>query len=196
MSLFFERVHELLYAPVDYPNMLWMVLPLASATLLMTFYYGKYKEEELGWSSAFANSMVFLFVAIDIFRVIYQSTDPPSFYNLIDTSLYFGVTIFLFSLGALLMAVNYYHALPKQFDFILCSGPPVNMTVYTVLCIVYANVPADLWTVLAALVVLIILAAILRIMQLIQRLLTGELITKKDDIPVKVPEEKKPIQSS
>ena len=52
-------------------------------TLIMTLYFGRHRDEELGWNTAFGNSLTLLFVSIDLFRYIYHLTIPATFYNYI-----------------------------------------------------------------------------------------------------------------
>jgi hypothetical protein len=170
-----DRLGDLILAPVVNEDMFWIVIPLIIATLLMTLYFGRYKDEELGWNTAYGNSMIFLFVALDIFRYMYKITDTPSFWNLVNEPLYLGVTSVLLGIGILLLIVNYYHFLPEKLDFILCSGPPVNVTAYTMLSIVYAKIIPDKFTAIAAFLFLIVLMAALRILQLFQRILSHNL---------------------
>ena len=170
------RFVELLSAPVHHENMLWIVIPMVTATILMTLYFGKHPEEELGWNTAFGNSMIFIFVALDIFRFLYNTTTPPSMWNLVSNTTYIGITFALLILGITLLVVNYYHFLPEKLDFILCSGPPVQVLSYTFMTIVYAGVASDMFTFLAALFLLITLMGALRVLQLIQRIVNHNVV--------------------
>lgn len=164
-ALVVDRFMELLFAPFFNSQILWIAAPLLIATLLMALYFGKHPSENLGWNTAFGNSMVFLFVAIDIVRTLYNSTVPGAWYNLVSPPLYAGVTIALLGIGILLLLVNYYHVLPRKLDFLLCSGPPVNVACYTLASIVYAGVTPDRYTFFGALFLLLVLAALLRLLQ-------------------------------
>ena len=42
-------------------DVLWMVFPLLIATVVMLFYFEKYKDERPGWNTYVANSLVLLF---------------------------------------------------------------------------------------------------------------------------------------
>jgi TRAP-type C4-dicarboxylate transport system permease small subunit len=164
-SLIIDRFIDLIFAPYFNAQILWIAIPLLIATVLMALYFGKHPHEDLGWNTAFGNSMVFLFVAIDIIRTLHNSTVPGSWYNLISPPLYAGVSIALFALGSLLLLVNYYHVLPRKLDFLLCSGPPVNVACYTLASLVYAKVTPDRYTFFAALFMLFVLVALLRLVQ-------------------------------
>ncbi|MBR9703466.1 hypothetical protein GOV10_05475, partial [Candidatus Woesearchaeota archaeon] len=42
-----ERLTTIVAAPARYPEMVWILMPLLITLLLMTFYFGRYKREEL-----------------------------------------------------------------------------------------------------------------------------------------------------
>ena len=71
----------ILKAPSLVPEMWWIITPLFVTFLVMTFYFGVYKREELGWNTALGNTIVLMFVAIDLLRTVYHYTIPPMLEN-------------------------------------------------------------------------------------------------------------------
>jgi len=164
------RFVELLQAPLAEPNMLWFAIPLIIATIMMALYFGRYRKEELGWNTAFANAMVFIFVSIDIIRRMYESSQPYSWLNIVDNPLYLMITIALSGFGIISMLVIYYHLLPKQITFRLFSNLPVNIAIYVLMCVVYAGVTLDKFTVLAGILLFLVVWVILKFLQFLQKL--------------------------
>ena len=160
-----DRTMELVFAPLNQQDMLWTAIPLLIATLFMTLYFGRYKKEELGWNTAFGNTMVFLFVAISIIRKMYDQ-GGGSFDNLFSSDLYAVLSVGLIAGGFLLMFFTYFHLLPKRFAFFIFSAPPINVSVYVVMAIVYANVVPDYLTVLAGVVLLALILILAKMIQL------------------------------
>src|SRR3989344_5736472 len=75
---------ELLFfvkAPVENTQILWVSVPLFITIIVMTFYFGLYKREELGWNTSVGNSIVLLFVCVDLLRTMYHYTEPPILLN-------------------------------------------------------------------------------------------------------------------
>ena len=66
-----NRGVNIVKAPFINQDMLWMLLPLLATLILMEFYLGRYKEEDIGWSEALGNALVLVFVSIDLFRHLY-----------------------------------------------------------------------------------------------------------------------------
>ena len=163
-----KRTIELVLAPLNNQDMLWIAIPLIVATLFMTLYFGRYKKEELGWNTAFGNTMVFLFVAITLIKEMYQQ--GGSLESLFGNSLYLSLTAGLSGAGIFLMSVTYFHLLPKRLAFFFFSAPPINVTTYVVMAIVYANVPTDYLTVLAGIVFLVLILVVSKILQFFLRL--------------------------
>ncbi|MBU0591105.1 hypothetical protein KKF81_03485 [Candidatus Micrarchaeota archaeon] len=148
-----DRLKDLILAPIENHNMLWIAVPLLAATIFITLYFGRYKKEELGWNTAFGNTMIFLFVAINLIKEMYQQ--GGSLENLYDNELYFSITVGLAGCGLLLMFITYFHLMPKKLAFFLFSAPPINVTIYMVMAVVYADVIPDNITILAGVVFLL-----------------------------------------
>jgi hypothetical protein len=160
-----DRTLELVLAPVNNMDMLWIAIPLVIATLFMTMYFGRYKKEELGWNTAFGNTMVFVFVAVAIIREMYIQ-GGETFDAIFAGGLYSALAAGLIGTGFLLMFFTYFHLLPKRVAFFLFSAPPINVSVYAVMSLVYADVAADHVTALAAVVLLIIILIITKLLKL------------------------------
>jgi len=150
IGIFWERLLALVSAPSSNQEMLWVAIPLAVVILLMALYAGKYREE-LGWSSAFQNTTVYLFVAIDIIRKMFNSTAVPSWSNIYSNTVYLTISLALIIAGFVFMLVTFYHLLPKKWAFFAFDYTSVNISLYVIMTIVYTNVPADLLTALAGL---------------------------------------------
>jgi len=152
-TMIWNRLNDLALAPIDNQGMLWIAVPLVIATFFITLYFGRYNKEELGWNTAFGNTMVFLFVAINIIKEMYMQ--EGSLQSIYDNTLYFWITIGLVGAGILLMFVTYFHLLPKKLAFFLFSAPPINVSIYVVMAMVYASVIPDYYTLAAAVILLI-----------------------------------------
>ena len=177
-----DRTLELVLAPVNNMDMLWLAIPLFIATLFMTMYFGRYKKEELGWNTAFGNTMVFLFVAVAIIREMYTQ-GGNTFDAIFAGGLYSALAAGLIGVGFLLMFFTYFHLLPKKLAFFLFSAPPINVSVYAVMSLVYANVAPDYITGLAAVVLLVFILVLARVLQLFISLIGLEERIDKLEIP-------------
>ena len=172
----YNRTMELVTAPLDQQQMLWTAIPLFIATLFMILYFARYRKEELGWNTAFGNTMVFMFAGISIVREMYEQGGNLDI--LFANELYTLLCIGLIAWGTLLMFFTYFHLMPKKFAFFVLSAPPINVTVYVIMTIVYANVVPDYITVLAAVVLLVLILVLAKMLQFVLKVFGLEYIEK------------------
>ncbi|MEW6748965.1 MAG: hypothetical protein AB1295_04630 [Candidatus Micrarchaeota archaeon] len=162
------RLSILVFAPLNDQHLLWAALPLVLATLFMTLYFGKYSKEELGWNTAFGNTMVFLFVSLNLIQRMFYSDGVGSWDNVFSNTFYLSISSALVASAFFLMLITYYHLLPKRAAFFLFSAPPVNVSVYVLMTIIYAGVPADSITLVAAILLFALIFALLKAIQILE----------------------------
>lgn len=179
MSLEFvwsETVKELWYlvrAPLIVPELWWIITPLIVTLLVMTFYFGKYHREELGWNTALTNSIVLIFVGIDLLRTVYHYSTPPSFWNLLLHPVTVVIIFFVMLEGYYLAKAAFAHAVPRKIMFLVASPLSINLQAYVLAVFVYGSTDPNVYMVLGALLLFAILFAILRTIQEIQHLYLG-----------------------
>lgn len=172
-----SRFWELVSAPFVHTQMQWIIIPLILTFFLTEFYFFRHTDEELGWNAALVNSLVLVFVAIDLTKTVFHDQPPLMVAKLFGQSLSTGenlsmflVIIFIGCLGFGLAAINYFHLLPRKIAFILSSHPPINFIAYFAIVMVYstndgAPLPLDSYTVAAAVILFTILMAIIFMLQ-------------------------------
>lgn len=164
-----SRLVELLEAPAVNPSMVWIIIPLIVTLVLMTFYFGKWTRDELGWNTAVGNSIVLLFVAIDLFRYVFNLSTPGSIINYELHPISTIICIVVAVEAVTLMLTSFFKALPKSVTFFLCAPLPVNLQAYLAISIVYTNITLDWFTLLAAIVMFIVLYFFVKLLQLGER---------------------------
>ena len=167
-SLIQHRIIKLITAPSRYPEMLWMAIPLIFTLFVMQLYFGRYIKEELGWNTAVGNSMVLIFISIDLFRYIYNHFEPHHwivYFYQYKKSL---IALLILVQGMILWKENFFHKWPKKIAFFISSPICVNLIAYVALASVYSNVPFDGITLIAALVIFFILAGIFHLIHKVE----------------------------
>jgi len=162
-----QRMIDLIIAPAKNKEMLWMAIPLVTVLLLMEFYYGRYAREEVGWNTAFGNSLVLLFVSLDLFRHLYENYGLMFFAS---REIYFKYVLagIILLIGFWLMVMNFFHELPKKIAFFIGSELPINVLAYSSLAIVYTNIKLDLITLLAITILFFVLYGLFELIHLIE----------------------------
>jgi hypothetical protein len=155
----FNRGMDIVEAPVHVPDMLWMLLPLIATLLLMEFYFGRYKDEELGWNTAFGNALVLMFVAIDLFRHLYEPSGQTILQFITTASdIKIIIPLWVALMALLLMLVDFFHFVPKKIAYIISSPIYINLIGLLGIIVVYSTIiPLD-WTTVLACVILFIIA--------------------------------------
>lgn len=168
MPLFKERVWGLITAPGGHPDMLWILFPLLVSLVFMTLYFGRYRKEELGWNTAFGNSLALLFVAVDLFRQIAKQPEHLQLLQqgVLSSRLLVPFLIFLFAFFLLLS--NFFHILPKFFAFFISSALPINFLAYVGIVVVYTGFPFDWITLISAVILYILLLILFAIIKLLE----------------------------
>jgi hypothetical protein len=155
----FNRGVNIVEAPIHVPDMLWMLLPLLATLLLMEFYFGRYKDEELGWNTAFGNALVLTFVAIDLFRHIYE----PSGMTVLQFVAAIGdikiiLPLWIMGLALLLILIDFFHFVSKKVAYIISSPTYINLIALLGIIVIYSpHIPLD-WTTVFACVILFVIA--------------------------------------
>lgn len=170
-----ERVVDLLFAPIRYPEIVWILFPMITGIILMEIYFGRYKEEKLGWNTAVGNAMVLVFVAMDLFKKIYGIDSNPFdviktlwhiVYNNVAVSdqIFFTtlMTIIVLLSGLLLLLFDFFHILPEKLAFMISSSLPINLFAYVSIVVVYSTMDGALYlfnwkTLVASLILFVVL---------------------------------------
>ena len=152
-----NRFVELALAPVYFSDMLWIILPLISAMVLIDIYFGRYKFEELGWNTAYGNSLVLIFVSFDLMRFLYNNDliTPITF----QSAIVFGLII----VGLFLVISTFFHVFTKEVTFNLETVTPINISSYVVVVLVYSKVPLDIYTVISGISLAVLIYLIIKL---------------------------------
>ncbi len=159
---------RLLKAPLLKPEMWWIITPLIIITILMTFYFGKYIREKLGWNTALGNCITLFFVGLDLMRNIYNYTEPASWLNYLNhpaKTIIIGIVL----LEAILLSYTAYkHAVREWFMFLIASPISVNTQAYLLIAIVYGKWIESWFTLSASIMLFLCLVVILKSIQEIE----------------------------
>jgi hypothetical protein len=189
-ALIFIRLWDLIAAPFRHGEMLWIIFPLFFTFLIMEFYYDRNRDEEMGWGAAIANSMILIFVAIDLIKTSYGHVTPYEVAKNISNSLFNDMPlaippqvllliIFLGALGIAVTLINYFHLLPRRVAFQVSGHPPINFLAYFAIAIVYSGgtdhpIPFDMATLIAGVLLFVLLLVIVFSIKRLLKRFVGE----------------------
>ncbi len=142
---------SLLLAPLNHHDMLWMSVPLVIVTLAMALYFGRYVEETLGWNTAFGNSLILFFVAVDLVREIVRSNPLLDLFGIVVLPEFLMVVV-IASIAVFLAVLDFFHKIPEDLAFFVSAPLSLNLIAYLGMAVVYANITLVPSTIIAGLI--------------------------------------------
>ena len=159
----FVRVLQIVLVPTDVLDVLWIIAPLLFGLLMIQMYFGKYKTEQLGWNTAYSNSISLMWVTFLLVRFMDSTYGLEIAWN---TPGLYGQLLLIIFLAVLTLALayfNYQHILPKTIAFFLSSAIPTSILAYLSVVIVMGRIPVDVITIISGLILFFIVDIIFRV---------------------------------
>ncbi len=150
------RLIELFLVPFIYPEIFWIIAPLITAVILMSLYFGRYKNESIGWNDAFAGNIALLFVGLNLLQVLWNKE------MLLSGKALFIYCILAYNISQLIL--NYFHKMPKKLSFFINSVLPINFINYFAIILIYSDIVLDFSTFIAGIFFFLIVYLISRIL--------------------------------
>ncbi len=151
ITFVWPRIIDIVTTPIHHKQALWLMVPLLISTILMQLYFGRNKDEELGWNTAYGNSIALIYISISLLKIIYDQYGYGFWDNLTPelTSKIIFIGIIMFQ-AFLLAFLDLFHFLPKRFSFFISSLPSVFVIALITIVVVHSDIPLDRVTLLAA----------------------------------------------
>ncbi len=163
LATVFMRLGELLTAPFNEPVMMWEIAPLLLTLIISELYFGRYRDEQLGWNSSVSNSLILIFVGSNLLHFLFLE-------DLIDfSSARSIIPIVLIGLGILLFIMNYFHKWPWFLAFGISRSLIINILALVGIIVVHMDLALDVYTLLATIMFLIAAAIVFFVMHLLQK---------------------------
>ncbi|MFQ5620385.1 MAG: hypothetical protein ACE5FT_00920 [Candidatus Nanoarchaeia archaeon] len=159
----FVRTLQIIVVPTIERDILWIIAPLIFGLIMIQMYFGKYKTEQLGWNTAYSNTISLMWVTFLLFKFMDDSYGLQTAW---DTPGLHGQMLLVSSVGVLTLALaffNYQHLLPKWIAFFLSSAVPTSIIAYLTIVVVMGRIPVDNITLISGLILFLIVDVIFRI---------------------------------
>lgn len=170
-----QKFLDLIRTPMIHTEMIWTIIPLFTGLILMQLYFGRYRNEELGWNTAVGNSLALLFVSANLARHIYESTKELTFIDIILGDLNKTMIVSGLALISLwLLFGDFFHLMPKKIAFWISSSLPTTLIAYMGMVLVYTDLPLDLTTLMAGILLFVLLTIIFGIIHFLEPISLSE----------------------
>ncbi|MAF34482.1 hypothetical protein CMO91_01425 [Candidatus Woesearchaeota archaeon] len=150
------RFRDLLQDVLHEPGIFWTIMPFMVAALAMQVYFGRNRTEEIGWNSAFGNSVAFAFVSGSLLRYLFSTYESWEALNVGDAMLRLWITVFVLLVGMLMAVANLEHARPKKFFMFLSQSSVINGLAVMAIILVQTTQVLDQATITAAALFLLV----------------------------------------
>lgn len=155
-------IKDILVSPWLHSKTLWVVLPLVLILFLIHLYFGRYRSEELGWNSAFGNSISLLWICMILFRFLFEKYGLGTIVSETEAMNSFIVVAILTIWVFLLLIFNFFHVMPKKLAFVVSSSGSVYVLAYIITSVIVGDFALNLKTLIASLILFILLAIALQ----------------------------------
>ncbi len=173
---------------------LWIITPLFMATVVMLVYFERYRYERPGWNTLTANSLVLLFVSVDLLRFIFNLTEAGA----INYVLFPGKTVAaaaLFVLGTSLLRFNFNHLLPEKVSQYISSPLTLSVVAYIAIIYVFTEIETSIQLIIALTFILSIVLLCFALLKIpIEYLMTKVRKIKENEKIENIKEEKQTIR--
>ena len=128
---FFQTFIEFLYAPIIFPQMLWILIPVILAIFLMELYFNRYPRSGIGHHRHLENTIFLLFISFDMIRFILLN-------DVVTFKIYLAgfFIVFLIMVGVL----DFLHKLPTSLIHRLSSKLVIAFISYIAIILVYSDI--------------------------------------------------------
>lgn len=162
----FPRFLEMVFVTIQKKETLEILIPLMITLFLIQLYFGRNRDEQIGWNTAYANCIVLLFVIAHLGTYVYEKYGTEAIYSFGGVAYYKTLFVLILGLVALsLMFIDYFHSIDERFSFLMSSSIFINVISFIGVVLVYSDILFDWITVLASLFIFFIVVVFFKILR-------------------------------
>ena len=152
-----KRFFEFFVQPFRDSDLIWMIIPLVGIIIVMEIYWIRHKHEDIGWNTVAANSLVLVFISMDLFRFLSRKNSL----TFIQVGTYgFSASILILIclfVGLMMFLLNFTQFWPKFLAYNFSSVFAVNILAYILVVVIYSSMPLDIITFFAGIAFFLLL---------------------------------------
>lgn len=96
----------------------WYLTPIILLWVMLEIYFGKYKQEKLGWNTSLGNAVTLTWISVESMRYLF-SVQPNNFW------FRFGVIILIMLYAVLIIYLSFSHKISARATYTLASPTPI-----------------------------------------------------------------------
>ena len=111
-------VLQIVKAPLNNPEIIPTILPIVAGAVVIELYFGKHKQESLGWNTSVGNAVIWVSTGITLYMT--ESLTTPELY----------ATYSLIGLGLFIGYMDFFHKWSEAVAFTISSAGVVYTLTY------------------------------------------------------------------
>jgi len=127
-----SRIYNLAMAPLEHPDIIPSVLPLILGAVVLELYFGKHKNETLGWNTSVGNAIIWISTGVNLFLT-----------EKLETQAEVLASGFMLLFGALIGYLNFFHKWSESVAFRASGTDVIYSLGYVTVVVVKTDIPAD-----------------------------------------------------
>ncbi|GEM_PF-446780 len=138
------RFWEMIIFTIKQRDTLEVLIPLVITLFLVQLYFGRHKNETLGWNTAYGNCIVLLFVTTHLGTYVFDTYRFEALAGPGTLAYYKTLIVIILGFTAIgLMFIDFFHALDKRLTFLLSSSTFITTLAFISVVLVYSDIPLD-----------------------------------------------------
>jgi hypothetical protein len=148
-----DIMEQFVRAPIENPDILPSILPIVAGAIVIELYFGKHKEESLGWNTSVGNSIIWVTTGLNLYLT--SELTQPELY----------ATAGLIGLGLIVGYMDFFHKWSSTVAFVLSSSGIVYTLSYILVIVVKTDLTLDQHTLKAGAIFFVATNIAFRILQ-------------------------------
>lgn len=134
-----NRTEFFFRAPMENQELLPTVLPLVAGAVIMELYFGKHKQESLGWNTSVGNAAIWMTTGVSLLLTANNLSQPE-----------LNAVYALIGVGGFITFMDFFHIWPSTVAFIVSSSAIVYTLAYALVIIIKTEMAVNQTTLTAA----------------------------------------------
>ncbi|MBW2999864.1 hypothetical protein KY339_04275 [Candidatus Woesearchaeota archaeon] len=110
---------QIIKSPFQDLSVLWLLVPIVVLWFTFEIYFGKHREEKLGWNTALGNGVSFCWVAVSVMKFIFTDMEQNF------TWAKFFIILGLLCYGLFIVYISFTHTFSERVTYIFASPTAV-----------------------------------------------------------------------
>ena len=146
-------MEQFVRAPLENPELLPSILPIVAGAIVIELYFGKHKQESLGWNTSVGNAIIWVTTGLNLYMT--ETLTQPELY----------ATAGLIGLGIVVGYMDFFHKWSSTVAFVLSSSGIVYTLSYILVIVVKTDLTLNQQTLKAGAVFFVATNVAFRILQ-------------------------------